>query len=656
MHYPAETTGAALSAPDSEKQLIAAIMDDHAAWLPALWSIIRTSEMFVDPDRSSVWQTLVEMHSRQEAISVDTVAVVLRRKHSVPDANARFLLLIEQHAIFSLEVAQWHARQIAYAYARRLTATTGQMAELADTGPQEMAAALRANLQQIEHVAFSTGEDAPRPLPLGGALPAVKPFNTEWLPEDFRPWIDDISERMQCPPEFPAVAAMAALSSVAGRRFCIQPKARDQSYTEFPHLWAMLIGNPSLMKSPAMQAAMRPLRTLESEAFEGHTTIDQERQAAEIAAKIKRSTLQSVARKAVLNGNDFDYTTLIESPEVTTPMRRFIVNDASVEALGEVLMENPTGTLLYQDELAGLFALLEKDGNQSLRAFLLQAWSGKEGFTFDRIGRGRRHVPACAVSLLGSIQPGVIASHIRAAQGHSAGADGFLQRFSLMVWPDVNPRWQDIDEPLDRGHEFNASAVFLHFENLERQQLLQAGAVLNDDGIPTFRFAPDAQERFKAWRSELEHRLRSGRLPAAFEAHLGKYRKLVPALAVLTHVAEYPTAPITLSAVERALSWADCLESHAVRVFGSGAVAESDAVHTLLKRLRDGTAGLPAEFKARDVRRKCWAGLTRQEEVDAACEMLVDHRWLISSVQPTSSQGGRPCSTFRLNPLVQNAA
>jgi putative DNA primase/helicase len=547
-------------------------------------------------------------------------------------------------------VAQWHARQIAYAYARRLMATTGQMAEQADTGPQEMAAALRANLQQIEHVAFSTGEDAPRPLPLGGALPAVKPFDTAWLPEDFQPWIDDISERMQCPPEFPAVAAMAALSSVAGRRFCIQPKARDQSYTEFPHLWAMLIGNPSLMKSPAM----RPLRTLESEAFNGYTTIDQERQAAEIAAKIKRSTLQSVARKAVINGDHFDYTTLIEAPESTTPMRRFIVNDASVEALGEVLMENPTGTLLYQDELAGLLALLEKDGNQSLRAFLLQAWSGKEGFTFDRIGRGRRHVPACAVSLLGSIQPGVIASHIRAAQGHSAGADGFLQRFSLMVWPDVNPHWQDIDEPLDRGHEHNASAVFLHFENLQSQQLLQAGAVLNDDGIPTFRFAPDAQERFKAWRSELEHRLRSGRLPAAFEAHLGKYRKLVPALAVLTHVAEYPTAPISLSAVERALSWADCLESHAVRVFGSGAVAESDAVHTLLKRLRDGTAGLPVEFKARDVRQKNWSGLSRPEDAECACALLADHRWLIASTQTSSSKGGRPTVTYRLNPLAEN--
>ena len=652
MHLPDETTPAALAAPESEKKLVVAIMAANSGWMTVLSRTIHTAEMFKDRECRSIWEALVDLHERMESISADSVASWLRHNRSCPDLHERFLQLTEENTLSDMDSVCWHAQQIGFAYARRVAVSTSLLGDMAAVEPKEVAEAL----QQLRHAPCSTSEDVPRPLPLGGALPPVKPFDTAWLPNDFRPWIADIAERMQCPPEFPAVAAMAALSSVAGRRFCIQPKVLDQSYTEFPHLWAMLIGNPSLMKSPAMQAAMRPLRTLETEAFQNHTSMDQDRQAAEIAAKIKRSTLQAAARKAVLKGDSFDYTTLIDTHESTTPMRRFIVNDASVEALGEVLMENQTGTLLYQDELAGLFALLEKDGNQSLRAFLLQAWSGKEGFTFDRIGRGRRHVPACAVSLLGSIQPGVIAAHIRAAQSNTAGADGFLQRFSLMVWPDVSPSWTDIDRSLDGEVEFQASNVFLYFENLQRQQLLQAGAVLNADGIPTFRFAPDAQERFKTWRSELEHRLRSGRLPAAFEAHLGKYRKLVPALAVLIHVAEDPTAAIQLSALERALSWADCLESHAVRVFGSGAVAESDAVHALLRRLRDGTAGLPAEFKARDVRNKCWSGLTRVEDVESACELLMEHRWLIATARPASSQGGRPTVTYRLNPLAEHAA
>lgn len=657
MHHPAEFTGAQLSTPDSEQQLIAAVIDDHADWLPALCAILESPEAFVDPDRRSVWETLLAMHSRQEPISLDTVMVVLRRQHTVPDANERFLIITGQHAIFSLKVALWHARQIAHAQARRVMAEVGQMAEHADAGPQEMAAALRDQLKKLEHIAYSTGEDAPRPLLLAGALPPVKPFNPAWLPDDFRPWITDIAERMQCPPEFPAVAAMAALSSVAGRRFCIQPKERDESYTEFPHLWAMLIGNPSLMKSPAMQAAMRPLHQLESEAFKNYNEMEMQRQTAEITAKIKRSALESAAKKAAKNGEEFDYTRLIEAAaEDITPLRRFIVNDASVEALGEVLRDNPTGTLLYQDELAGLLALLEKDGNQSLRAFLLQAWSGKEGFTFDRIGRGRRHIEHCVLSLLGSIQPGVIAAHVRAANGHSAGADGFLQRFSLMVWPDVNPNWENIDRPLDRSAEYDAANVFLYFENLTPEKLQKSGVPLNYDGIPTFHFAPDAQLLFNDWRHALEHRLRNGRLPAAFEAHLGKYRKLVPALAVLIHASESSLAHVHIAALERAIAMADCLESHALRVFGSGTIAESDAVHTLLKKLCDGTAGLPGEFKARDVRQKNWSGLTRPEDAESACEQLADHRWLIATTQASSTKGGRPTITYRLNPQAKNNA
>lgn len=652
-------TGAMAAAPDSEEQLLAVLLEGNEAWLPALRRILPQADAFVDPERRCLWDTLLEMYDRGETISADSVAVRLRRMGGpmMEDVRSAMVLLLGKHAIFRLEIAEWHARQIAYAHERRLIASVGEMAGQADIGPQEMTAALREKLKKMERIAYSTGEDAPRPLPLGAALLPVPPFDTAWLPAPFQGWIRDIAERMQCPPEFPAVAAMAALSSVAGRRFCIQPKRQDEGYTEFPHLWAMLIGSPSLMKSPAMQAAMRPLWDLERMACKEYDCRELERQAAEIGAKFKRNALECEARKAAKNGEAFDYAQLIGPAEgEPTPLRRFIVNDASIEALGEVLRDNPTGTLVYQDELAGLLALLEKDGNQSLRAFLLQAWSGKEGFTFDRIGRGRRHIESCAVSLLGSIQPGVIATHVRAANGHTAGADGFLQRFSLMVWPDVSRHWEDIDRPLDAEAEWEATDVFHAFENITTARLTQQGVKPGRDGIPTYRFAPDAQELFGTWRHELEHRLRSGTLAPAMEAHLGKYRKLVPALALLIHVAEVTGGDVSLSALQRAISWAGCLEAHAARVFASGAVAESSAVQSLLKKLCDGTAGLPSEFKVRDVRNKCWSGLTLTEDAECACELLAEHRWLIATQKLASVHGGRNTTTYHLNPHAKGAA
>ena len=496
----------------------------------------------------------------------------------------------------------------------------------------------------------------PRPLPLGAALPPVRAFDPAWLPGPFRAWISDIAERMQCPPEFPAVAAMTALSSIAGRRFCIQPKTQDEAYTEFPHLWGMLIGSPSMMKSPAMQAAMRPLKQMEELLQREHEGREASRQADEIAARMRRAALESEARRATRKGEPFDFTQLIGPAEgQPTPLRRLFVNDASLEALGEVLRDNPTGTLYYQDELSGLLAQKEKEGNQSLRAFLLQAWSGKEGFTFDRIGRGRRYIEACALSalsVLGSIQPGVVAAHVRAATGHTTGADGFLQRFSLMVWPDVSRDWEDIDRPLDFEAEWDARDVFDSIENLTTAQLIQNGIRPGRDGVPVFRFAPNAQELFSHWRRTLELRLRAGTLAPVMEAHLGKYRKLVPALALLIHTADRPAGSVSLSALESAISWAGYLETHAARVFASGTIAEAFTVHTLLKKLLDGSAGLPGVFKTRDIRRKCWAGLTSQEEVESACEVLVAHHWLIATVRESGSPGSRPTTIYHLNPLA----
>ncbi len=655
MSHPTEYTGSQLSAPESEEQILSVVLDGHADWLPALQRVLRMPEVFVDPERRRLWVLLLEMHARGEVITMDSVAVHLRRECGIEGVRSLGLIM-GRHAIFSYEMAEWHARQLAHAHGRRLLAEAAEMAQSADAGPQEMAAVLRQSLHKMEHIAYTTGEDAPRPLPLASTLPPVLPFDPDWLPETFRPWITDIAERMQCPPEFPAVAAMTALSSVCGRRFCIQPKEHDEGYTEFPHLWGMIIGNPSLMKSPSMQAAMRPLKTLTTDAQRNYAEQVRARQAAEIEARMRRSALESAAKKATKNGEAFDYAQLIQNEdEEGPPLRRLTVNNPSLEALGEVLRENPTGTLFYQDELAGLLALLEKEGNQSLRAFLLQAWSGKEGFTFDRIGRGRRYIEACALSVLGSIQPGVIASHVRAASSHSAGADGFLQRFSLMVWPDVKSHWQDIDRPLDREAEWDAECVFVAMENLTAEELLRQGVALGRDEIPTFRFDPEAQELFREWRSRFENRLRAGRMPAPFEAHLGKYRKLIPALSVLIHAAESMVGLVPLSALQRALSWADCLESHAARVYASSTTTDTDAVHTLLKKLLDGTSGLPEEFRARDVRRRGWSGLVRPEDAEAACEVLAEHRWLIATTQPAVIRAGRPTTTYHLNPQAKNA-
>jgi putative DNA primase/helicase len=79
------------------------------------------------------------------------------------------------------------------------------------------------------------------PTPIPNALLPVDPFNSELLPPALRKWVMDIADRMQCPPDFPAVGAMVALSSVIGRKACIRPKRHDD-WQVVPNLWGAIVG------------------------------------------------------------------------------------------------------------------------------------------------------------------------------------------------------------------------------------------------------------------------------------------------------------------------------------------------------------------------------------------------------------------------------
>ena len=53
------------------------------------------------------------------------------------------------------------------------------------------------------HAAGAAPIEQPQPLP--AELLPVEPFPLAALPDAFRPWVGDASERMHCPPDFVAV-------------------------------------------------------------------------------------------------------------------------------------------------------------------------------------------------------------------------------------------------------------------------------------------------------------------------------------------------------------------------------------------------------------------------------------------------------------------
>ena len=213
------------------------------------------------------------------------------------------------------------------------------------------------------------------PEPLPQTLPSVPAFIFDLLPEALHGWVRDIAQRMQCPPDFVAVGAVVAMSSLIGAKVAIHPKECDD-WKEVPNLWGMLIAPPGAMKSPALAEVLKPLHRLEYAERESHAQALEEWKAVNLAQELQQKVREKAAAKQAANKADTATIAAMLKAAQTDPepvQRRLIVNDCSVEALTELLKVNEWGLLAYRDELAGLLESMNREGQEGARAFYLRS-------------------------------------------------------------------------------------------------------------------------------------------------------------------------------------------------------------------------------------------------------------------------------------------
>jgi putative DNA primase/helicase len=245
--------------------------------------------------------------------------------------------------------------------------------------------------------------------------------------------------------------------------------------------------------------------------------------------------------------------------------------------------------------------------------------------------------------MLGGIQPGKLQSYVHAAVSGGKGDDGLLQRFGMAVWPDIAGEWKNVDRFPDTESKKQAFEVFLRLDALEPDvdpETMKASP-------REHRFTEDAQVLFDEWRFDFETDLLKGDRHPALESHFGKYRKLVPALALVCSMAD-DESEVSEASLCRALAWAKYLASHAERIYTAGTRPATTAAAALLKKIRSGD--VLAEFKPADVYLKGWSHLGNPDEVREAAQMLCDLKHLIKVEHGTSAKGGRPSVSFLVNP------
>jgi putative DNA primase/helicase len=501
-------------------------------------------------------------------------------------------------------------------------------------------------------------DDWPEPETIQNELLPVESLPIELIPEPLLDFVADEANRMQCPIDFIAISILEVISAIVGAGCGIKPKKEDD-WLVIPNLWGCIIGRPGKLKTPAASSAIIFLDKLEADE---KSIFDQEMRKYEIERESFKAEKDAIKReisashsKKLKNENPSNLTVedlknkYSRLQEPNQPKRkRFKSNDATVEKLSELLAENPRGLLLYRDELMGLLTTWDKTGHESDRAFFLEAWNGKGTHTTDRIGRGTIDTGNMCVSVFGTSQPDKLIRYLSGAmQGNN---DGLLQRFQLLIYPD-DVKWELVDKQPNQQARTRVLGIIKSLASMDFSKY--GAAISHDDGRGFFRFDAAAQALFYEWLIELEKDKLVADDHHLLLEHLSKYRKLMPALALLFHLIDLAdgkkSSGVSISNAARACGWCEYLEAHARRIYALVTDIDVLAASILAKKIID--EKLKNGFTLRDVYRQ--KGFLKDREIaKSACAELIELGWL-REVKTPPAQGQKIKISYQVNPKIK---
>jgi hypothetical protein len=335
------------------------------------------------------------------------------------------------------------------------------------------------------------GIPAPQPAPVFDPWERyiVPAFPLEILPETVQTYIREQSAVIGCDTAAFAMSVLAAFSGALHHRFALKIM-RNGNWFERPRLWILLVGDPSMRKTPIMTTVTRPLAFYET------------------SLRVKYEADLRDYEMAKKDGDD--------KAEEPPPPPRYIVRDVTVEKLGEILARDPTGLLVEADEVSGWLASMERyntGGGRSDRAFWNKAYDGGP-YSIDRIRRGEIFVQNLSVSLLGGIQPA------RLAELQGLTSDGLLQRFLPVMLSSAKL-------PQDRTcNDENYQRLVIEMIKSEPRRL-----IMTDDALAIMN-------GLREHLFNLEQA--SGGLASGFQSFIGKLHGVCGSLALILHLARDP--------------------------------------------------------------------------------------------------------------------
>jgi hypothetical protein len=426
------------------------------------------------------------------------------------------------------------------------------------------------------------------------------------------------SKAIGCDASFLALPMLAyAAGAIGTTRSC---RVRDDGWEEPTVVWAAIVGDPGSQKTPAFKAAGQFADARQRAAFVEHAEQLREHE----RAMLEHDAAVAQWKRDAAKGRGGAPPDKPVPPAAT----RYVASDTTIEAVVPMLVANPRGLVVAADELAGWIDGFGqyKAGGRGADAAKWLSMHNAGAVTVDRKGGATLYVPQAAVSVVGGIQPRVLARTI----GQQYRDNGLLARL-LLAMPPRRPKTWSMGGTWSTTTTDMATAFDVLYS-------LEAGPPVDLD--------PDATDVFKAFYEE--HAAEQAAATGDVAAMLSKIEAYAARLSLIVHLLgwagrQHDRERIGAADVEAGVALARWFAREARRVYHvleHGDADSDDALAELVAWIQ----GRGGRASVRDVTR----GLRRYRSTAAAEDGL---RRLVAAglaVWESTSTGGRPADTVRL--------
>jgi hypothetical protein len=402
-------------------------------------------------------------------------------------------------------------------------------------------------------------------------------------------------------------------------------------------MWCAIVGFSGTGKTPGLEVIKRTLSAIERDKRDAINELRRKHESKVEKARAARSVWKNKVEEAAETGaNAPDMPEEAQDPGKFIAPRLF-VSDGTIERLAELLIARPQGIIRIIDELAGMFANMQRYSGGQDNEFWLEAWNGNS-YSVERIGR-QLAIDHLLVGVAGGFQPDKL---VKAFKGDD---DGMYARFAFS-WPEEAPHKKLADEI---GHID---------ENLKTALArLDALAEANKDGalkVREIKLSDTARAEFEKLRLfvHAQKELLDGREREWISKAPAHTLRLAGTLCLLDwawNEGQAEPTEIEVLYLQRAIKLVrEYFWPHARAALRLAGLSERHAdARRVLRWVR--RRGLH-EISLMDVRRDALAQRLDEAETKKLLDSLTDAGWL-KEAEPIST-GGRPVRRWGVNPKL----